>query len=119
MGQIERGRLVRTTYVDPLVGNASQLANQWVHVAGVVDRTAQTFTAYANGALAQSLPITGVGSLDNNLGFAIGRPSNGAFKGLVDEVRIYPRALPPEWIAAEYANLATPSFEAFGAEEMR
>jgi hypothetical protein len=107
-----------TTYVDPLVGNASQLANQWVHVAGVVDRTAHTFTAYANGALAQALPITGVGSLDNNLGFAIGRPTNGAFKGLVDEVRIYPRALPPEWIAAEYANLATPSFEAFGAEEM-
>jgi hypothetical protein len=107
-----------TTYVDPLVGNASQFTNQWVHVAGVVDRAAHTFTAFANGAMSQALPITGVGSLDNSFAFDIGRPNNGAFKGLVDEVRIYPRALPPEWIAAEYANLATPSFEVFGAEEM-
>lgn len=107
-----------TTYVDPLVGNAAQLANQWVHVAGVVDRTAQTFTAYANGAATQALSIAGVGSLDNNLAFDLGRPTNGAFKGLLDEVRIYPRALAPEWIAAEYANLANPSFAVFGAEQM-
>ena len=105
-------------YVDPELGTAAQLENQWVHVAGVVDRTTQTFAGYANGALAQSLPITGIGSLDNAFAFDIGRPSNGVFKGLVDEVRIYPRVVSPEWIAAEYANLANPSFATFGTEEM-
>lgn len=108
-----------TTYVDPELGTATQLANQWVHVAGVVDRTAQTFAGYANGMLAQSLSIANVHTLDNAFAFAIGRPNNGVFKGLVDEVRLYPRALAPEWIAAEYANLADPDFAVFGPEQMR
>jgi hypothetical protein len=108
-----------TNYVDPELGMASQFANEWVHVAGVVDRTAHTFAGYANGALAQSLSITGITTLDNNFAFDVGRPSDGVFKGLVDEVRLYPRVLPPEWIAAEYANLANPSFAVFLPEQMR
>jgi len=108
-----------TTYVDPELGMASQFTNQWVHVAGVVDRGAHTFSGYANGALAQALSITGVNTLDNSFAFDIGRPSDGVFKGLVDEVRLYPRVLAPEWIAAEYANLADPDFAVFGTEQMR
>jgi hypothetical protein len=107
-------------YVDPELGTATALENQWVHVAGVVDRGAQRFTAYANGAQASAMSITGIGSLDNTFNFDLGRPKpTGVFEGMLDEVRLYPRVLTADWIAAEHANLADPSFVGFGPEEMR
>ena len=108
-----------TNYADPKLGDQTTFANQWVHVAAVLDRSAQTFTAYANGAMTESQSSVPIGTLDNSLAFDLGRPHNFfPFKGLLDEVRIYRHVLTGEWIAAEHSNLADPNFVVFGPEEM-
>jgi hypothetical protein len=107
-----------TNYADPKLGDQATFANQWVHVAAVLDRTAQTFTSYANGVLVESQSTVNIGTLDNGLAFDLGRPHNFfPFKGMLDEVRVYKHAVTTEWLAAEHANLADPSFVVFGAEE--
>ena len=108
-----------THFADPSLGTQAAFANKWIHVAAVLDRGAQTFTAYANGAMVNSQSTTTIGTLDNSLDFDLGRTHNNfPYKGLIDEVRLYRTVLTPEWIAAEHSNLADPSFVVFGAEEM-
>lgn len=107
-----------TSYIDPELGTATTLGTDWVHVAGVVDRGAAQFSAYANGTPTQTLPIpVGFGSLDNTFAFDIGRAGSGPFKGLVDEVRIYPDVRSADWIKTENANLADDAFIEFGDEK--
>ena len=108
-----------THFSDPILGDQTTFANHWVHVAAVLDRGAQTFTAYANGAMAESQSSAQIGTLDNSLAFDLGRPHNDfPYKGLLDEVRVYNHVLTGEWIAAEHANLADPGFVVFGAEQI-
>lgn len=104
-----------TSYVDPELGTAAALAGNWVHVAGVVDRGTNQFSAYTNGAFHQMLPIS-IGSVDNAFAFDIGRAGTGVFKGTIDEVRIYPDVRSADWIKAEHANLADDAFLQFGPE---
>ena len=104
-----------TSYIDPELGTAAALEGNWVHVAGVVDRGTNQFSAYANGAFHQMLPIS-IGSIDNNFAFDIGRAGTGVFKGMIDEVRLYPSALSADWIKTEHANLADNAFITFGPE---
>lgn len=72
--------------------------NQWTHFAGVYDGSA--LTVYVNGALASQTPYQGgifAGTNDLGLGAAVGGlvPGDvlGPFNGLMDEVRLYNRAL--------------------------
>ena len=47
--------------------------------------------------------------------FALGKGSGGQwFNGLIDEARVHSVALTPEWIAAEHANLTSPTFVTVG-----
>ncbi len=80
---------------------------QWVHLAGVYDGV--TMRLYADGALLQSVPKSGPVQLDGNP-LIIGGNENSAsgapqalFKGRIDDVRLYRRALSD----AEILALAT------------
>ncbi|MCF8459746.1 MAG: T9SS type A sorting domain-containing protein [Flavobacteriales bacterium] len=78
----------------------SVAAGQWHHVAIMVDRTLNAAIIYVDGTIvaAQPLPMGFLGMNANGTTFGnlvMGRASNGDqyFKGWVDEVRIYRRAL--------------------------
>lgn len=98
---------------------ANETLNTWVNIAGVVDRANDVLIGYRDGTAKDTTDISNLGDVSSNLTFVIG--SNGSnywFRGRVDEARIYARALPPEWIAAEHATLRSPStFAAVRAEE--
>jgi hypothetical protein len=102
-----------------IFGQEVSLLGSWHHLVAVVDRTAQTLTAYTDGVLAASTSIAGYGSFDTTKDFAIGTATQMyRFEGTVDEVRVYKTALTADWIAAEHANLAQPgTFVTVGPEE--
>lgn len=104
-----------STYRDPVVG--LETLGEWVHVAAVLDRGAQQFIAYRDGALASMEPTLGVGSISSTKPLILGVGEQAPFRGTLDEVRIFTGTLTADWIAAEYANLATSSFVAIGDEQ--
>jgi hypothetical protein len=70
--------------------------NTWYHIAGVYDAASKTLNTYVNGVLdSGTLNGTVPGSqLDSSANVNIGRRTNGFyFNGIIDEVRIYNRAL--------------------------
>lgn len=85
----------------PATGAAATL-NSWNHIAAVLD--GKSATLYMNG---QSLGTTTLTYLPNlsSINLAIGALDyvGRYFNGLIDEVRIYNRALAPEEIASRYA----------------
>ena len=70
--------------------------NTWYHVAGVYDASSQTLSTYVNGVL-DSGTLRGVvpaSQYNPSVNVNIGRRASGYyFNGLIDEVRIYNRAL--------------------------
>ena len=68
----------------------------WYHVAGVYDATAGTLSTYVNGVLDNGTlrsPIPAA-QVNQNVNVNIGRRTGGFyFNGVIDEVRIYDRAL--------------------------
>lgn len=68
---------------------------QWHHVVGVIDRTNNTNTIYVDGVQKDQSSANHVGDLTNSYFFSIGALDRGniIFKGLIDEVRVYDRAL--------------------------
>ena len=70
--------------------------NTWYHVAGVYDASARTLTIYVNGVL-ESGTLQGTvptANLNAAVNANIGRRTGGYyFNGIIDEVRIYNRAL--------------------------
>ena len=75
---------------------ATRALNTWYHVAGVYNATAQTLNIYVNGVLdngvlSGTVPAAQFNSAQN---VNIGRRAGGFyFQGIIDEVRIYNRAL--------------------------
>lgn len=69
--------------------------NQWHHLVGVINRENKTNTIYLDGFAKGQADISKVGDLSNRYHFNIGSLENGgvSFKGLIDEVRIYNKAL--------------------------
>ncbi len=78
--------------------------NQWQHVTGVYDGT--TLRMYVNGVANGTAPLTGAivpagAGYHLTIGrWAFGSPGNRSFKGDVDEVRIYSRALSASEVSA-------------------
>lgn len=108
-----------TATVGAQAPGARALSNQWVHLAGVYDPSVPAVRIYTNGVLGGentvNVPTSQYDSLTN---VCIGRRSSGTtenpFKGLIDEVRIYSRALSP----AEIQSLAvTPPQEPLSVDE--
>ncbi|WP_191906879.1 LamG-like jellyroll fold domain-containing protein [Adhaeribacter soli] len=77
--------------------------NTWVHLAATYDGT--TIKLYVNGVLDRSKVLTPMLINQNTLPVALGAQSNGtsAFKGALDEIRIYNTALS----ASEISQLAS------------
>ena len=79
--------------------------DQWRHLVGVRDTAGGVIRLYVDGAQAGTAK-DGLGPITPNGIFAIGRfgvrPSN--FPGLIDEVRVYSRALSPAEIADHYGK---------------
>ncbi len=70
--------------------------NTWYHVAGVYNASAQTLDIYVNGVLDDGVLDGTVPSVqfDPNTNVTVGKRSSGFnFKGTIDEVRVYNRAL--------------------------
>lgn len=75
----------------------------WTHIAGTLDGSTGLLTLYTNSVIAdqKTTPIRPLRSLDANFGAGIGignhssqpGPFNYPFKGLIDELSIYSRAL--------------------------
>ncbi|XXY44870.1 protein kinase [Sorangium sp. So ce269] len=85
----------------------------WHHIAVTVDRRAvDGGTFYVDGAAAGRFdPTSRPGSLDNRAPLRIGSRSSsesGFFRGVVDEVALYRRALSPEEVAAAARQGAAP-----------
>ena len=85
-----------------------RLLDVWYYVAGVYDATAQTLDIYVNGVLDNG-PLRGTipsSQLNSPVNVNIGRRSGGLyFNGIIDEMRVYNRALSQAEI---HADMVTP-----------
>lgn len=88
--------------------------NNWQHLVGVWDKTADTLKIYVNGILENTTSsVTGDRATNAN-NFCIGKSCNNAnrlFAGKVDDVRVYNRALSATEISelyrgSSYANIS-------------
>jgi hypothetical protein len=85
--------------------SASPILNAWTHVMVVVDRPASKHNTYVNGALVTSDNISATfGSVDTTTHANIGAATTGnhPFLGLIDDVRVYNRALTADEVALLY-----------------
>ena len=76
--------------------NTVRSLNTWYHVAGVYDNTARILNIYVNGVLDSGTLLGTVPSAQFNstVNVNIGRRTGGYyFNGIIDEIRIYNRAL--------------------------
>jgi hypothetical protein len=83
--------------------------NTWSHVAGTYDGTTMSF--YVNGVLVSSQPQTGAITPSTDALSLGGNPGGANWNGLLDEVRIYNRALSATEIQADMniaVNAPTP-----------
>ncbi|HEU0274611.1 MAG TPA: LamG domain-containing protein [Candidatus Udaeobacter sp.] len=82
----------RATTADSLFGTGSLAANTWTHLAGTYDGTTLRF--YVNGVQVSSRAQTGAISISTNA-LQIGGDSiyGQYFSGIIDDVRVYSRAL--------------------------
>ena len=81
--------------------------NHWKHFTLVIDRSSDIATFYTDGEYSNQTSTTGMGNLnfsgDLNLGVRVNDNDNW-FHGLIDDVRIYDRALTPEDVQALYQD---------------
>ncbi|VVC00380.1 Concanavalin A-like lectin/glucanases superfamily protein [uncultured archaeon] len=86
--------------VEPRVTITSFLGS-WNHYVGVWDAASKTATIYINGIHAASTTNASIGNITNAFDFTIGARSGGdyEFKGMIDDVRLYNRALSPQEVA--------------------
>ncbi len=81
--------------------------NTWYHVAGVYNASTKTLSVYVNGVLDNGVLVGAVptGQVTSSVNVNLGRKGNGYyFSGLIDEVRIYNRALAPSEIQTDMAT---------------
>jgi hypothetical protein len=81
--------------------------NEWVHVVGVIEAQAHIMSAYLNGNLITTAPYPGNSILAGTYPLRIGSPfqtssDQAGFNGLIDEVRIYDRALSSQEVRQLY-----------------
>ena len=87
-----------------LVNNVQIPTNEWVHIA--VTRAVGTYSVYQNGVLVQQANDTNPVLPTYRGSWQIGHRTNYCFKGLLDEIELYSRALTSEEVRNRYlANL--------------
>ncbi|MFH0797187.1 MAG: LamG domain-containing protein [Candidatus Omnitrophota bacterium] len=86
----------------------SQLTERWIHIVGTADSASESsprLKLYLDGALAASVPRIYLGPIDvgsKNLYLGVWKSMERYFSGIIDEVKIYNRALKEEEIKAGY-----------------
>jgi hypothetical protein len=93
---------------------APVMTNQWIHVAGTLEDTTGAMKLYLNGTLAAETVTSGRPVTDligANPGVGIGNSQPGSsfrfpFNGLIDELRLYSRALSQQEIQGIYTAKA-------------
>jgi hypothetical protein len=93
------GRLRLFVAGDSALSSAALPANTFTHVAGVYNGT--TLAVYVNGALSAEVPTAIAAIPVSSLALRIGADSGGGslFNGVIDEPRVYGRALSADEIA--------------------
>jgi hypothetical protein len=82
-------------------GNIAIQMNTWSHVVGV--RSGNIMSTYINGRLSYQITNALTGTIrSNTIPAEIGRYTGGYFNGLIDDVRLYNRALSDAEIKALY-----------------
>ena len=90
-------------------GSGTELLGRWVQLAGVVDRDLHTHIGYVDGVMRDSSDIASLGKPDHDGHLTVGSLDGTRFyNGLIDELRIYSRAVPAAWFATERAVLTDP-----------
>jgi hypothetical protein len=87
--------------------NTVRLLNIWYHVAGVYNASAQTLDIYVNGNLDNGVLRGTIPSsqVTPNVKVNIGRRTGGFyFGGIIDDVRVYSRALSQDEIQQDLAD---------------
>lgn len=90
---------------DTTAFSVSPILNSWTHLMVVIDRATADHDTYVNGVLFLSGGIPGTfGSVDNIRSANIGASNSGnhPFLGLIDDVRVYNRALTAGEVALLY-----------------
>jgi len=93
--------------------NSAISINTWYHVVGVLDRTTNTLKIIVNGFQTGSTPISELGTINPSNTLWIGRYNRDGrsrfeyFNGIIDEVRIYNRALTADEIKEHYEGKLT------------
>jgi hypothetical protein len=109
-GQLSVGNINNYTEDSDAVSISSLTAvNTWMHFTAVFNDEANTMSIYVNGQL-QTTASTTQSSLANSAGLGIAATANGtdAFKGSIDELRIYNRAVSADEAKALYSNTPGP-----------
>ena len=92
-----------------LSDGGSSPSGQWSYVTGVIDGT-NTYI-YVNGVLKNSDVLTGTLSTTDALPLWLGAQNRSSFNywynGILDEARLSTVARSPDWIWAEYMNMAS------------
>ena len=93
----KKGQYQSFRMTDPLV------AGTWSHVAIVRDLKAMTLTWYKDGREAHTGTAKFPAAAASTLKASIGRGYAGSFRGLIDDVRIYNRALSADDVRSVYS----------------
>ncbi len=104
-----RFRLKTDGVTKTLIGSGLNLrAGSWTHVSAVYDGSRMLI--YQNGRLVGAVPKSGTLSLNGGVAAAIGRNPDGygAFHGVIDEIKIYNRALAEPEIQALILSEGSP-----------
>ena len=81
--------------------------NRWTHLAATFDGA--TLRLFVNGTAAGSLPVDGeLSTGDGPLSFGANHVWGERFRGLIDEIRVYNRALSPAEIGADMGRSVVP-----------
>jgi hypothetical protein len=88
----------------PRVDFENETLNNWIYLAVVIDKSQDKMFGYENGSLTDSTDITGFGSVSSEINLRLSGDSYSSypFKGFIDEVRIYNRALSADEIKTHY-----------------
>jgi subtilisin-like proprotein convertase family protein len=91
---LNSGRVtIRTNSTPRLVGKTSIPSNQWTHIAGTYNSATNVFAIYIDGSLDTSVTIAGAIPAASTDSLFIGKGANNPYTGLMDEVRLWNRAL--------------------------
>lgn len=80
---------IRTNSSTRLVGKTVIPNHKWTHVAGSYTLSTNTFRIIINGVQDTSSVVAGAAPISNTDSLLIGAGSNGPFKGMMDEIRIW------------------------------